>query len=336
MSTITSDKLKSSPRLRSGTPSATDAEQTHVIPQIATESPPPDYRKWFASLSLSTIVHLLVILLLAQLMLSIPAGKNFVKLDTTWEESFDQLPEIEEIAIEPVKNEVEQDSSAPTLVQPSLQAVAVPSPLPTEVPSPLANSWESDLTNLDLTSNIGELSRGTGNDGSGSQGFFNSDVSGKDIVYVVDGSSSMNTPYPGREKTRFGRVKIELIRAIRSMSPEQKFFIIFFNTDAFPMPGRFMQPAGEANADEALIWMAKHKAAGETDPSEAIRLALSLKPDVIHFLTDGEINLKLIDTVQDLNQGRVDINTYCIGNRDGEEAVLKLARQNGGQYKFVP
>ncbi|QDU79845.1 hypothetical protein Pla110_15640 [Polystyrenella longa] len=306
-----------------------------VVFQPETKSPTTEYRKWFTSLSLSTFVHLLVILLLAQLMMSIPAGTAYVEVETTWQDAADKAPEIEEIQIETVK-ETEQDSPAPTLVQPTTQAVAVPSPLLSDLASPLDNSWESDLESLDLTGNIGELSYGSGVDGSGSQGFFNSDVSGKDIVYVVDGSASMNSPYPGREKTRFGRVKIELIRAIRSMSPEQKFYIIFFNTEATPMPGRRMLPAGEENADEALIWMSKHRANGETDPSTAIQLALSLKPDVIHFLTDGEINPQLIETVRGVNRSRVSINTYCISNRDGEKVVLKLAQQNEGRYKFVP
>ncbi|MEZ6048152.1 MAG: VWA domain-containing protein [Planctomycetaceae bacterium] len=202
--------------------------------------------------------------------------------------------------------------------------------------TPLDNRWESELDNLDLTGSLGELNQGSNGDGSGTGGIFTADLTGKDIVYVVDASASMNSPYPGREKSRFGRVKIELIRAIRSMSPDRKFFIIFFNTEAMPMPGRKMQLAGEQNADEALIWMSKHRAEGETDPSNAIQLALSMRPDVIHFLTDGEINPLLIETVRKINQGRVSINTYCISNRDGENTVLKIAEQNRGTYKFVP
>ena len=303
---------------------------------LASEGQAPDYPRWCISLGLSTFVHLLVIVILAQFMMATPPDNSLSRLDTSWEEADADAPtEITEIEIEPTLD-VEQDSPAPTLVQPQMATIDVPTPLPTDIVSPLDDSWEADLANMDLSADIGALSRGNGDSGSGSQGFFNSDVSGKDIVYVVDASQSMNHPYPGREKTRFGRVKIEMIRAIRSMSPEQRFFIVFFNTEAIPMPGRGMQPAGEKNSDEALIWMAKHKAEGETDPSAAIELALSLQPDVIHFLTDGKIDPRLIEVVRILNQGRVNINTYCISNRDGEDVVLKLARQNGGDYKFVP
>ncbi|MEZ6048151.1 MAG: hypothetical protein R3C11_21755 [Planctomycetaceae bacterium] len=73
------------------------------FPVVTSEGSRPDYGKWFMSLTLSTVVHLLVIFVLAQLIMSIPAQTAYVQVDTSWEDSLDQSPVLEEIEIEPVQ-----------------------------------------------------------------------------------------------------------------------------------------------------------------------------------------------------------------------------------------
>ena len=120
------------------------------------------------------------------------------------------------------------------------------------------------------------------------------------------------------------------------MTAKQRFFIVFFNENAFPMPSRKMVKVNSKAAEKSLVWMAQKEAFGETDPTDAMQIALSLKPDTIHFLTDGELDERLVKIVKQLNFNDVRINTYCIGNRDGEYVVLKIAKHNGGTYKFIP
>ena len=54
-------------------------------------------------------------------------------------------------------------------------------------------------------------------------------TSGKTFVYVVDASDSMN------ERGKFQRARYELIRSLEQLSPDQRYFVIFYNDGAYPM-----------------------------------------------------------------------------------------------------
>src|SRR5690606_8639207 len=105
---------------------------------------------------------------------------------------------------------------------------------------------------------------------------------------VVDCSRSMNHPHPGPGKTRIGRVKLELVRSVHNLEPNQQFFIIFFNERAYPMPAERLIEASDSSKLRYLRWMAGARADGQTDPSQALAMALRLQPDLIYFLTDGD------------------------------------------------
>ncbi|MDA7528187.1 hypothetical protein N8590_04290, partial [bacterium] len=113
---------------------------------------------------------------------------------------------------------------------------------------------------------------GTGGDGDGTgeDDFFGLDLKGTSVVFVVDASSSMNFPHPGPAKTRFGRVKIELVKTIGKMAVSDRFFMIFFNDIAIPMPASKMVDATPENQQMYLQWMAPGKANGDTEPEAAL------------------------------------------------------------------
>lgn len=173
-------------------------------------------------------------------------------------------------------------------------------------------------------------------DGEGNSTFFGMPADGKRIVYVVDASRSMNRPFPGPAVTRFGRVKLELVRSIRRMTSEQEFFIVYFNDRAIPMPARTMMPALPGTQGKYLHWAAQAKAEGQTDPQQALLLALMLRPDLIYFLTDGEFSNQVIEQVTRSNQSRVVIHTIGFGDDKGEKRLKQLAARNWGDYQFIP
>ncbi len=101
----------------------------------------------------------------------------------------------------------------------------------------------------DLAAEVGALASsgpaGTG-DGEGTGGtgqFFGNSVTGRRFVFVVDASKSMNHPHPSEAKTRFGRVKLELVNSIRNMDRNSEFYIVFFNENAIPMPAKGLKKA---------------------------------------------------------------------------------------------
>jgi SAM-dependent methyltransferase len=174
---------------------------------------------------------------------------------------------------------------------------------------------------------------GEGN-GSGHQ-FFELSTAGTKYVYVIDGSGSMTEPHK-EARTKLDRVKRELIYSIGGLPFEMEFYVIFFNNHAVPMKAQSLQPATLDNKRKHLEWVAKIQGGGNTDPREALKLALGLKPDVIYLLTDGVFDPKVGDEVTKLNKERVSIHTFCFGNDSGESLLQNIARKNNGTYKFIP
>ncbi|WP_166830703.1 vWA domain-containing protein [Thalassoroseus pseudoceratinae] len=199
----------------------------------------------------------------------------------------------------------------------------------------IATSVQSEINRLFEAGGSG-VGGGTG-DGSGSgHGFFGMKQPGKSFVYVVDSSMSMNAPHESEWGTRFGRVQVELIRSIASLDSPQRFFVVFFNTQAMPMPTRGLLDAELSNRKKSLRWVATMRPAGETDPRQALALALRLQPDVIYFLTDGDFSIEIKKELIQLRQHRTSVHTYAFGTRDGSSILRQIARQNGGEFHFVP
>jgi uncharacterized protein with von Willebrand factor type A (vWA) domain len=132
-------------------------------------------------------------------------------------------------------------------------------------------------------------------------------------------------------------VKIHLRQAIAHLRPNQQFHVIFFSSgQPQEMPTRALVRATEAHKQAAFEFIDNIVPAGQTEPLEAFRRALAMKPQRIIFLTDGEFDNKVADQVRDLNR-RVGarIDTICFLYTNPEELLMRIARENGGTYKYV-
>lgn len=176
----------------------------------------------------------------------------------------------------------------------------------------------------------GGIGNGTG------EGFFGIDLAGERFVFVVDASRSMNHPYPGEAKNRLGRVKIELYNTIRKLTPDQSFFVVFFNTEPIPMQSRGMVKAEPAMIQHHLEWIFSARGNGQTNPESALHMALRLNPDKIYFLTDGDFSYRSVRSVREFNQGRIPIHTIGFGGKEGEKNLQEMARDSRGTYQFIP
>jgi len=175
---------------------------------------------------------------------------------------------------------------------------------------------------------------GTG-DGKG-DGFFGKPGNASSFVFVLDRSRSMNKPhiYSGN-LTRFQRLKLELIQFIDGLSPEQKFYVIFFDEQAHPMPANGLVEATKENKEAFLKWLSKVTADGSTDPRAAVKMAMYLKPDQIYFLSDGEIMDFFRLQLMEMPAGEWKLNTYAFG--EGSERFMRVfAKKHGGDYIFIP
>jgi hypothetical protein len=215
---------------------------------------------------------------------------------------------------------------------------------------PLGSQWMSDSRSRGGLADIvgavaGQKGPATDGDGNGAAGrgggsgkttFFGLGSAGRRVVFVVDASASMNRPYLGEAKTRFGQMKLELAKSILSLTEEQQFFIIFFNEHPIPMPAEGMESAYPQNQRRFLEWVAQVPASGLTDPRPALAIAMNLRPDAIFLLTDGTFPRDVQGDLNAMRQNRVEVNTIAFGDPRAEKSLKPLASRNGGRFVFVP
>lgn len=175
----------------------------------------------------------------------------------------------------------------------------------------------------------GESGTGSRRGGRGGEGtFFGSRVRGQSFVYVVDRSGSMRG-------ARLEAVKIELINSINRLEPNQKFFIIFYSSQPYPMQADGLVSASEANKMLYTNWIRGITSRGGTQPEGAMLQALSLKPDAIWLLSDGAFSDRVCDIIRPQNPG-IQIHTIAFHNQAGQAVLWRIANENGGSYLFVP
>lgn len=123
-------------------------------------------------------------------------------------------------------------------------------------------------------------------------------ATGNDFVFIVDSSMSMTQ--------KFADAKRELEYAIRKLSPDQRFYVLFFDRNTARMtfgswdrkhrqytfnaePEPDLVPGTTPNVDAFVYWMNTIQLEFATNPYEATAFTINvLKPDAIFLLSDGE------------------------------------------------
>ena len=200
----------------------------------------------------------------------------------------------------------------------------------------------ADLATLDaLTENAVEasglegLARGGAGDGSAvhaSAEFFGIGGYGQSFVYVVDCSGSMN------ERGKFKRAVYELLHSIEQLTASQHYYVIFYNNAAYPMEADEPVPATEDQFARTRRWIGYVQPDGGTHPLPALLLALSLEPDAIYFLSDGRFDPMTVHELRSRNRPRsrqIPIHTIAFMDRMTEGLMRAIARNSGGEYRFV-
>ena len=224
--------------------------------------------------------------------------------------------------------------------------VAEPLDLPTESPALDEHFFEEMQSQMAIASNTLEASRflaalnaGGGpntNGGSPANGkpsikYYGKEYSAKDVVYVVDASGSM------RGK-RFRRACEELIYSLNNLETTQRFAILFFSghsVRSYP-DGAHLSMANRRNISKAQRLIRSINPHGGTEPSKSLVNAIARKPELVFFLSDGEIPDETVFDARDANKDYTVINTIGFEYRFGARLLRALAEQNSGEYRFVP
>ena len=167
--------------------------------------------------------------------------------------------------------------------------------------------------------------------------FMEVDGIGDSVVYLIDTSSSM-------DGNRLKLAQSQLKKSLRLLQAGQKFAIIFYNDDyreRLKLRRQAEQDlyfASELNKQLAGQEVDRVTADRGTDHRPAILEALSLKPDVIYFLTDGDepalSTADLTEIAKRTGQTTIHVVKFGDGTMVSRESswLQRLARQSSGEF----
>ncbi len=293
----------------------------------------------------SAIVHavLLVVLALISLSISESAPAMLLNASIDGEEEVDLESLQAELDFTP--EELERLATLPSdLLDPGMAAwgeMSIEAPDVQTATVTAARAFELELAGMGGETGQGLAGLG---DGKGSASFFGVKASGTKFVFVVDGSKSMN-------RGKWEACQYELLSAVRRLSHYQRFFVILFARNSCNMfggkePERFCVPASAENVRRLERWLRSFELELGTKPHESMVAAMAMQPSAIYLLSDGQFKdatEEFLDknnrTKEDFTEKivpRVAVHTIGFFSRDGEELLGRIAKENGGTYKFVP
>lgn len=168
--------------------------------------------------------------------------------------------------------------------------------------------------------------------------FFNILAEGRSYLFLIDMSDSMAAYHA------FHVAKNEVLAGLSNLNSDQQFQVIFYNDSYSELKNRKgraeMHWANDPNITLARNFVSEKASSGGTDHYPALSKALAYGADVIFFLTDAAepaLRPRELDAIKRKNNGRAEIHCveFGVGGDLGLENFLrKLARQNGGSYRY--
>src|SRR5688572_14937125 len=162
------------------------------------------------------------------------------------------------------------------------------------------------------------------------------------VVYVCDATGTMLG-------LKFKLLQKQLYKAIDILKPIQGFNVVFFkggdsNAEWSNPFAEELVVANPQNKQRVRQFIDQFQVVGKgTNPLPALQAAFAQKPQLVYFLTDGEFNNvvgyeQVLAEVRRLNADKtVKVNTIAFMSVDpkAEEALQKMARENGGRFVKV-
>jgi len=283
----------------------------------------------FVGMLISLLVHLNIGFLLSLLSRggdgTVPFGAftniEFAILDT---ENFTELPEgVRDLSSETAQTQASSEMMDATKV--TLNAENTNASLTTTT---------STLT--PSLSGGGSAGLGVGMGGSGGAGtsFFGITSKGTRFCYIVDVSGSM------RNGERLPSAMAELTRSLQKLPDFARFYILFYSSGIQePAIQRGWNTARASTVRRIVREFQQIQASGGTNPIPAFKQALSLQPlpEVIYFMTDGELtgfSTELLSSMMPMNN-HVIINTIAFADDSSQQLLRAIATMTGGQFTFV-
>lgn len=170
--------------------------------------------------------------------------------------------------------------------------------------------------------------------GAAGTSFFGISGRGTRFVYIADVSGSM------ARYGRIGRLQRELIKSLQALPDYAHFHLLLFSSGVVRPPFQDGWSRASRNVVRRYVqWINQVAPGGGTQPRSSFveAFAMNPRPDVIFFMTDGEISGFTAEEVTEMNSaGRtVVIHTIAFGDPTSQDLLRDIARQSGGEYRFV-
>ncbi|RLS47205.1 MAG: VWA domain-containing protein [Planctomycetota bacterium] len=138
---------------------------------------------------------------------------------------------------------------------------------------------------------------------------------------------------------RIGEAKQELYKAIVALPDFASVYVVFYDSaDPWAFSDRW-ERVRSSMVKKLKTWLNNVGPSGGTEPTPAFRavFALDARPDVIFFLSDGEIPPESIAEIRQMNARgkRVTINAIAFGDESGSQQLRQVAQEADGEFRQV-
>ncbi|MEQ1830779.1 MAG: hypothetical protein ABL921_32815 [Pirellula sp.] len=296
------------------------------------------------ALCFSSFLHLCLALALALILIATQGnGRSSILFSVSVNDAPQATPELAELDLSPEPPSLNEETAQLSIeLASSATSVDLRSAI-ANLPAPIVSSDSEAMgRSLASTKGLAQSSDATDSDAT-SASFFGAQAEGNRFVFVIDSSGSMRG-------ARWTALVYELIRTLRALSPDQEFFILSFDSIAHPMfgvpppAGKFLRPTPR-NVTKVHNWLKAIELGHNTLPSEAVGVAMKLKPDAIFLLSDGEIRDNTIHDLRLWNQAtddkgyaqtKIPIHTILLHSQIGYATLETIANENSGTFTPVP
>lgn len=278
---------------------------------------------------LSILIHILIGALLNGYGTSPGVGED--KTDSAIIEF--AISESETLTDSPEATSLEESDSAPAALESPLTAESA-----LEATSSSASELLANQAQVPTLGGVGGGDLGSGMGGSGGAGggtsFFGISSKGGRFCYIMDISASM------LQGTRLDAAITELISSLRKLPNFSQFYVLFYSTNFTEPPSQHgWNTARRSSLNRIINEVHRVQAHGGTLPAPAFKKAMELSPlpDVIFFLTDGQIPTTFIDELRNMlpSGKRIVVHAVAFGSGADINQMKEIAKLTGGQYKEV-
>lgn len=195
-------------------------------------------------------------------------------------------------------------------------------------------------------------------DGGGGATFFGSRRAGRNVVFCVDFSLSMESDAEGGKGTRIQALKAELERSIKALPASMNVSVIFFSTTGWTIdtegpdhhqkgwkgngevPAVPWYPASQRLKGVVIDAIKSMPAKGGTNWYPPLKMAFSMtpRPNIVYLLSDGEpTDAEFVLTeMDDINPDGVPIDTIAFELPGTPAAqLMMIAEETGGKFAMI-